>query len=92
MSQPAPGSTEAALRQRLAPLLPLSLDLIDDSHRHAGHAGSGGGGHFKLTIVSGAFAGLGTMARHRLIYQHLGDLMQGPIHALSIRAQTPEEV
>ena len=86
-------SVEAQIRQRLAPLEPTQLAIVDESHLHAGHAGArSGGGHYQLAIVAPAFAGLATMARHRLIYQHLGDLMRGPIHALSIRAQAPEEV
>lgn len=85
--------TIALLRQRLAVLQPLALDITDDSHRHAGHAGAkGGGGHYRLTIVAAAFAGRNTVARHRLIYDAAGDLMRGPIHALGINALTPDEV
>ena len=85
-------ATIEALRSRLSSLQPLHLEIEDESHRHAGHAGArGGGGHYILTMVSAAFAGQSTMARHRLIYQAAGDLMQGPIHALSIRAQAPGE-
>jgi BolA protein len=77
---------------RLATLSPLRCELMDESHRHAGHAGArSGGGHFELHIVSAAFAGKPTLARHRLIYASLGELMHTHIHALSIRAQTPEE-
>jgi BolA family transcriptional regulator, general stress-responsive regulator len=79
------------LRARLARLEPVRLDIVDDSAKHAGHAGSGGGAHFRLTVVSPKFAGIGTMARHRLIYETAGDLMGGRIHALSITARTPEE-
>ncbi|MEE9447975.1 MAG: BolA family protein [Arenicellales bacterium] len=69
-----------------------SLDLIDESHKHAGHAGAkSGGGHFDLTIVSAAFEGVNTLGRHRLIYDALADMMQSEIHALSIKAFTPEE-
>lgn len=81
------------LRQRLNALQPQSLDIEDESHRHAGHAGAkGGGGHYVLTIVADAFAGKNTMARHRLVYDAAGDLMRGRIHALVIRASTPDEV
>ena len=81
------------LRQRLNVLQPQSLDIEDESHRHAGHAGAkGGGGHYVLTIVANAFAGKNTMARHRLVYDAAGDLMRGRIHALVIRALTPDEV
>lgn len=84
---------EALLRARLAPLSPSRLELIDDSARHAGHEGAkGGGGHYRLLIVSAAFAGRNTLARHRLVHEALGELMRGRIHALSIRSLAPEEV
>ena len=86
-------ATVDLLRQRLAVLAPLSLEIEDDSHRHAGHAGArDGGGHYNLTIVAAAFAGQSTVKRHRIIYDAAGDLMRGPIHALSIRAFAPDEV
>ena len=73
-------------------LAPRHLAIIDDSHRHAGHAGARGGqGHFSVDIVSAAFAGKLPLARHRLVYAALDDLMQADIHALSIRARTPDE-
>ena len=85
--------TPAAIRNRLAALDPLSIEIIDDSALHAGHAGArSGGGHYRLTIVSTRFAGLGTVARHRLIYETLGDLMKREIHALAIDARTPDQV
>jgi len=85
-------STQEELRTRLAALEPAALEIIDDSARHAGHAGArSGGGHFLVTIVSPRFAGLSTMARHRLVYGAVGDLMNGPIHALSITARAPGE-
>jgi len=81
------------LRQRLSALQPQSLAIEDESHRHAGHAGAkGGGGHYVLTIVADAFTGKNTMARHRLVYDAAGDLMRARIHALVIRALTPDEV
>ena len=86
------GETIELLRQRLAILEPVSIDIIDDSHRHAGHAGARDGGHYQLQIVAQAFAGKSTIARHRLIYDAAGDLMRGKIHALSIRAEFPGEV
>lgn len=79
------------LRARLAALAPDSLDIRDDSARHAGHAGAREGGHFAVAIVSARFAGLSTMQRHRLVYDAVGDLMRNGIHALSISARTPEE-
>lgn len=84
--------TAALLADRLAVLQPQALDIEDESHRHAGHAGAGGGGHYKLTVVAAAFAGKNTMARHRLVYEAAGDLMRGRIHALVIRALSPDEV
>lgn len=85
-------NTLETLRQRLATLEPTRLEIVDDSASHAGHAGArSGGGHFLLTIVSPRFTGLGTMARHRLVYTAAGDLMNGPIHALSIAARSPDE-
>ena len=78
---------------RLQTLEPESLNLQDESSLHAGHAGAAsGGGHYRLTIVSPRFAGLNSVARHRLVYETLGELMQGPVHALAITALTPEEL
>lgn len=84
---------ETEMRARLAVLSPLHLDIIDESHKHAGHAGArDGGGHFVLNIVSERFSGNNTVARHRMIYSALGDLMKREIHALTINAHTPEEI
>jgi BolA family transcriptional regulator, general stress-responsive regulator len=83
----------ASIEQRLAVLEPRSLELVDESAHHIGHEGaSGGGGHFSLTIVSDRFAGMTTIQRHRHVYQALGPLMQREIHALAIRALTPDEI
>ncbi|NOX76694.1 MAG: BolA family transcriptional regulator [Gammaproteobacteria bacterium] len=72
---------------------PQQLDIIDESHLHAGHPGArSGGGHFVVTIVSSAFDGKNLLARHRLVYDVLGDAMQTEIHALSIKAHTPMEM
>ena len=81
------------IRARLeAAFAPASLEVVDDSHRHVGHAGARGGqGHFTVEIVSDAFAGLGPVARHRAVYAALGEMMADDIHALSIRAATPTE-
>jgi BolA family transcriptional regulator, general stress-responsive regulator len=74
-----------------AAFAPVELDVIDDSHKHAGHAGAADGrGHFRVRIVSAAFAGMATLARHRAVYAALGDLMQTDIHALSIQATMPD--
>ena len=75
-----------------AALSPQSLEVVDDSARHAGHAGARDGrGHFDVDVVSEAFAGLLPLARHRKVYAALGEMMQTDIHALSIRARTPQE-
>ena len=81
------------IRRRLETLSPLQMELLDESAKHAGHAGAAPGGntHWKLTIVCAAFEGKPTLARHRMIYQALGDLMRHPIHALSITAKSPDE-
>lgn len=77
----------------LAALDPVSLEIHDESHKHAGHAGSrDGGGHYLLHIVSAKFSGKTTLARHRMIYSALGEMMKQHIHALNIQAYTPEEV
>ena len=81
-----------AMRASLAALEPIAIEIIDDSAKHAGHAGArGGGGHFRLSIVSPRFAGCKTMERHRLVYDALGPLMKREIHALSINAKAPNE-
>lgn len=79
----------AALETAFAP---VSLAVIDDSARHAGHAGARDGrGHFNVEVISAAFEGMGALARHRAVYAALADMMVTEIHALSIRASTPEE-
>lgn len=81
------------IRQKLGALSPTGLDITDDSASHAGHAGAkSGGGHFFLTIVSEGFVGKTTLARHRMVYDALGDMMQREIHALSIKAYTAGEL
>lgn len=80
------------IRHRLAPLAPIVLELDDDSAEHAGHSGAAaGGGHFSLLIVSHEFAGLPRLARHRAVLDRVGDLIPHPVHALAIRAYTPDE-
>lgn len=80
------------IRERLtAVFAPVQLELQDDSHLHAGHAGAREGGHFSVRIVSSKFAGLRSVARHQLVYKSLGELMKTDIHALSITALTPDE-
>lgn len=73
-------------------LSPKSVEITDDSHLHAGHAGAqGGAGHYSVNIVADVFKDLNTVARHRLIYDALNELMPDQIHALNIKASTPEE-
>jgi len=85
-------SVADAIRTSLAALEPLAVEIIDDSAKHAGHAGArGGGGHYRLRVVSPRFAGRRTMERHRMVYDALGPLMRREIHALSIDAKAPEE-
>ena len=81
----------AVIRDRLeAALSPVALEIEDDSAAHAGHAGAkSGGGHFRVRIVAAAFAGKATLARHRLVYDALADLMKRDIHALTIEALLP---
>ena len=81
------------IREALAALQPVTLDVIDDSHKHAGHEGARDGwGHFTVRIVSPVFAGKAPLARHRAIYAALGEMMQTDIHALAIEAKAPGEV
>ena len=86
-------SVAQEIRARLALLQPEHVELVDESEAHRGHAGyrEGGNTHWRLTIVAPAFAGKPTVARHRMVYQALGDLMQHPIHALAINARAPDE-
>ena len=83
----------ATIRERLAPLEPVSVELLDESGRHIGHAGAAAGGsHFRLIIVSPRFAGRDKLSRHRMIYDALGTLMRREIHALAIQALAPDEL
>jgi BolA protein len=85
--------TIAEIKARLAVLTPQHVEIIDESALHAGHAGAkSGGGHYQLTIISPAFSGQNIVARHRAIYQALGDLMSSRVHALSITAYSPDEL
>ena len=75
-----------------AALAPTYLEVTDDSHLHAGHAGAADGrGHFTVIVASARFAGLRTVQRHRLVYDAVGDMMVTDVHALSIHASTPDE-
>ena len=72
-------------------LAPLSLEIIDDSAKHAGHAGAREGGHFRVVLVAEAFKGRSQLERHRLVYAAVAPLMGQGVHALSIIARTPDE-
>ncbi|MEO7558829.1 MAG: BolA family protein [Nitrosospira sp.] len=86
-------STTELIRQKLAVLDPERIEIVDESARHAGHEGAkSGGGHYFLTIVSREFSGKSTLIRHRLIYAVLKEMMHKDIHALSVKAYTPEEI
>lgn len=89
MSTPA----TAALREALVRALqPRSLEIVDDSARHAGHAGArGGGAHLRVILVADAFRGRSRLERHRLVYDAVAPLLHGAVHALNIDARSPEE-
>jgi len=73
-------------------LQPQRLEVEDESHLHAGHAGARDGrGHFRVEVVSAVFQGKPSLARHRAVYAALGDMMQTDIHALSVNARAPGE-
>lgn len=81
------------MRQRLAALAPESVEILDESGKHVGHEGAkGGGGHYRLVIVSRQFAGKPVQERHRMVYAALGPLMKKEIHALAIKPYTPDEI
>ncbi|MDB5483007.1 MAG: stress-induced morphogen [Caulobacteraceae bacterium] len=86
------GKVAEAIRAKLtAALEPTHLDIEDDSHRHAGHAGArpGGESHFNVAIESAAFAGLRPVERQRLVHRVLAEELAGPVHALSLKLGTP---
>ena len=87
-------SVEDRIRQKLtSAFAPLALEVVNDSHHHAGHAGSPGTGesHFTVKVVSAAFAGKSRLERHRMVNDALADELAGKIHALAISALTPDE-
>ena len=87
-------TTADTIRAKLiAAFAPSRLDIVDESHLHAGHAGHSGRGesHFRVTIVSAAFSGLGRVERQRRIYQALADELAGGVHALALTAKAPDE-
>jgi BolA protein len=81
------------IEKKLAALKPASLEIVDESRAHAGHEGAkSGGGHYRLLIVSPAFAGKTAQLRHRMVYEALGPMMKHDIHALAIKAYAPGEI
>ncbi len=81
------------INEKLKVFAPLSVEILDESGLHIGHAGAkGGGSHFQLNIVSHHFSGKSRVERHRMIYAALGTLMQHAIHALAINARNPDEL
>jgi len=87
-----PEATVERIRQRLQALQPQAVQIEDDSAKHAGHPGAAsGGGHYRLRMVSHRFEGLSRLARHRLVYDSLGQMMQREVHALSMVLLTPSE-
>ena len=85
---PTAGEIRAALEQALTP---VSIEVVDDSAHHAGHAGAREGGHYRVTLVASAFAGRPQLERHRMVYSAVAPLMGRGIHALSIVAHAPNE-
>jgi BolA protein len=88
VSAPVATQIRCALEQALAP---SSLEIIDDSAAHAGHAGARSGGHYKVSVVAAAFEGRSQLERHRLVYAAVAPLMNTAVHALNIIARTPAE-
>jgi BolA protein len=87
-------SVQDQIREKLTrAFAPLALDVVNDSHRHAGHAGSPGTGesHFSIKVVSAAFDGKSRIERHRMVNDVLAEELSGKIHALAVKALTPEE-
>ncbi len=80
---------DSALRAAISPL--QSLQVINESHLHAGHAGAGEGSHFRVKIVCEQLQGLSRVARHRLVYDALRDVIPQGVHALAIEARSPAE-
>lgn len=74
-----------------ATLLATHVEIEDESWKHAGHAAAGGGGHFQMTVISEKFEGVNLINRNRLVFDLLKEMMENEIHALSIRAKTPDE-
>ena len=87
-------SVEDRIREKLTKAFaPAALEVVNDSHRHAGHAGSPGTGesHFSIKVVSSAFAGKSRLERHRMVNEALAEELKGKIHALAVSALAPED-
>jgi BolA protein len=84
----------ARIRSRIqAALSPEALDILDESHLHAGHEGARDGrGHFQVVVISPDFEGKSRIQRHRMVFDALGDLMSTDIHAVGVKAYTPDEI
>ena len=81
------------IQEKLAMLQPESIEILDESGQHVGHEGAkGGGGHYRLIIVSKQFSGRPVQLRHRMIYDALASMMKKDIHALAIKAYAPDEI
>ena len=93
MPSPIPVMADIITKKLEDSLHPDHIDLVNQSHLHEGHAGHDGSGesHFKLTVVSSAFEGISRPERHRMIYTLLVDELKNKVHALSIKAMTPDE-
>jgi BolA protein len=87
-SQQTKEKIESIMKEKL---LAVHVEIEDESWKHAGHASAGGGGHFQMFIVSPQFEGVNLINRNRLVFETLQALMHSDIHALSIKAKTPEE-
>ena len=85
---------ERLIERLTGSLAPTTIDVVDESHRHAGHAGARPGGetHYQVEIVSQRFAGMSRIARHRLVHEIVHDEFENGLHALSLKLLTPEEV
>jgi BolA family transcriptional regulator, general stress-responsive regulator len=89
MSADTVARIQAAIERALAP---SEVRVEDESALHIGHPGAREGGHFRVRVVSECFRGLTRVARHRLVYQAVGEIMGRGIHALAVDARTPEEL
>lgn len=85
---------ERLIERLTVSLAPTTIEVVDESHRHAGHAGARPGGetHYQVEIVSQRFAGMSRIARHRLVHEIVHDEFENGLHALSLKLLTPEEV